>query len=194
MAATDWELFTESISQAAVGWQDSDAARLWAKLLRAATTQQGFLTYLEARRAWDISSHLAALEMPVLVLSDERNALADADRSRELTAAIPDARLLQVSGDSGMPDRDAIDEIRAFLGESAAPAPPVPLVALTPREEEVLALAATGASNAEIAEQLSISVNTVTRHLTHIYAKTGATNRVQAIRYANLLRLPERQQ
>ncbi|NIQ54334.1 MAG: winged helix-turn-helix transcriptional regulator, partial [Gammaproteobacteria bacterium] len=39
-------------------------------------------------------------------------------------------------------------------------------------------------TNAEIAERLFISVNTVTRHLTHIYAKTGTARRAEAIRYA----------
>jgi DNA-binding CsgD family transcriptional regulator len=40
-------------------------------------------------------------------------------------------------------------------------------------------------TNAEIAQRLSISVNTVNRHLTHIYTKTGAANRVQAIRFVS---------
>lgn len=35
--------------------------------------------------------------------------------------------------------------------------------------------------HAEIAERLVISVNTVTRHLTHIYAKLGVRGRAQAV-------------
>ena len=48
----------------------------------------------------------------------------------------------------------------------------------------MLRLLAMGASNAEIAERLVISINTVTRHITQIFDKTGATNRVEATRYA----------
>ena len=55
---------------------------------------------------------------------------------------------------------------------------------LTPRETEVLRLVALGQNNSEIAGELFISVNTVTRHLTNIFAKTSAKNRVQAAVYA----------
>ena len=55
---------------------------------------------------------------------------------------------------------------------------------LSRREEEVLRLVATGKNNPEIADELSISLNTVTRHLTNIFSKTGTTNRVEAALYA----------
>jgi non-specific serine/threonine protein kinase len=47
---------------------------------------------------------------------------------------------------------------------------------LSRREVEVLRLIAAGKSNREIAEALVISVNTVIRHIAHIFAKTGTTN------------------
>ena len=55
-----------------------------------------------------------------------------------------------------------------------------PLAALSAREREVLDLAASGMSNKEIAERLTISVNTVKFHLRTIYATLGVHNRVQA--------------
>ena len=55
--------------------------------------------------------------------------------------------------------------------------------ALTPRELEILALLAAGNATADIAEQLVISTTTVKSHLTSVYKKIGATNRVQAARY-----------
>jgi DNA-binding CsgD family transcriptional regulator len=54
---------------------------------------------------------------------------------------------------------------------------------LTPREIEVLALVAAGEPTAAIAGRLAISENTVKGHLTHVYAKTGSRNRVQATRH-----------
>ena len=55
---------------------------------------------------------------------------------------------------------------------------------LTRREVEVLRVLAKGKTNPEIGEELFISLNTVTRHLSHIYTKTGAANRVDAAIYA----------
>jgi DNA-binding NarL/FixJ family response regulator len=55
---------------------------------------------------------------------------------------------------------------------------------LTPREAEVLKLIAAGLSNAEIAAALVLSNATVKTHVNHIFAKTGARDRAQAVRYA----------
>jgi DNA-binding NarL/FixJ family response regulator len=55
---------------------------------------------------------------------------------------------------------------------------------LSRREVEVLSLIAHGKSNPEIAAELSISLNTVTRHLNHIFAKIGTNNRTEAAVYA----------
>jgi DNA-binding NarL/FixJ family response regulator len=55
---------------------------------------------------------------------------------------------------------------------------------LTAREAEVLTLLAAGLSNAEIAERLYLSHATVKTHINRIFAKTGARDRAQAVRYA----------
>ena len=55
---------------------------------------------------------------------------------------------------------------------------------LTERETEVLALIAGGFSNAEIAQRLVISTATVKSHINSIFAKTGARDRAQAVRWA----------
>ena len=64
---------------------------------------------------------------------------------------------------------------------SATGAPPDELTA---REIEVLKLIASGLSNAEIAASLVLSAATVKTHINHIFAKTGARDRAQAVRYA----------
>jgi DNA-binding CsgD family transcriptional regulator len=51
---------------------------------------------------------------------------------------------------------------------------------LTPREYEILAKLATGASASAIGSELGIAVPTVKRHLANIYRKLGCNNRVQA--------------
>ena len=55
---------------------------------------------------------------------------------------------------------------------------------LTPRELELVALAAEGLRNKEIAERLSITEGTVKIHLHNVYEKLGVTGRPQLILYA----------
>jgi len=55
---------------------------------------------------------------------------------------------------------------------------------LTPREAEVLRLIAAGQTNREIARGLFVTEATVKTHVNRIFAKTGARDRVQAMRYA----------
>lgn len=50
---------------------------------------------------------------------------------------------------------------------------------LTDREREVALAVGRGASNAEIASELHLSLATVKAHLSHVFAKLDATNRVQ---------------
>lgn len=64
-----------------------------------------------------------------------------------------------------------------------------PLDTLSDREHEILALVAKGLSNQAIADQLVIGVNTVKKHLTHIYSKLGVINRTQALIRARELNL-----
>jgi DNA-binding NarL/FixJ family response regulator len=63
------------------------------------------------------------------------------------------------------------------------PAPTLP-DDLTTREVEVLRLIAAGLSNTEIATALVLSAATVKTHINHIFQKTGARDRAQAVRYA----------
>ena len=55
---------------------------------------------------------------------------------------------------------------------------------LTAREVDVLRLIAAGKSNPEIARELFVSEATVKTHVNHVFAKTGARDRAQAVRFA----------
>ena len=55
---------------------------------------------------------------------------------------------------------------------------------LTPRELEVLALLSEGMSDAEIAQQLTISSSTASHHVRAIRSKLGASNRAEAVALA----------
>jgi two-component system response regulator DesR len=64
----------------------------------------------------------------------------------------------------------------AALAEGANP--------LTSRERDVLAAAADGAANSEVARQLHLSEGTVRNYLSAAIQKTGARNRAEAVRIA----------
>ncbi len=83
------------------------------------------------------------------------------------------------------------NSIRAFIEEHPKEeAQPIEKVLedsasiLSVREIEVLRLVATGKSNQQIADELVISLNTVRRHVSNIFDKTGVANRTEAAAYA----------
>ena len=83
-------------------------------------------------------------------------------------------------------------ELAAYLdGRNASDgvAPAELLEALSDRETEVLRYLPTIMSNADIASELFVSVNTVKTHVKSIYRKLGATRRQDAVRRARQLRL-----
>ncbi|WP_109509609.1 response regulator [Nocardioides speluncae] len=59
-----------------------------------------------------------------------------------------------------------------------------PVEPLTDREEEVLLTVARGRTNAEIADELHISLSTVKTHLTALMTKLGVRNRVEIAMWA----------
>lgn len=65
-------------------------------------------------------------------------------------------------------------------------------VALTPRESEILRWAATGRTNANIAEILGVGPATVKTHFEHIFGKLGVKNRAAAVAALRDLPPPER--
>jgi len=60
---------------------------------------------------------------------------------------------------------------------------------ITPKEMRVLNLVAQGMSNREVADQISVSVETVKSHLKSIYSKMGVNRRTQAVSLARELNL-----
>jgi two-component system response regulator NreC len=71
----------------------------------------------------------------------------------------------------------------------AAEPPPGPPDGLTEREVEVLRMIALGHTNAEIADQLCLSVRTVETHRAHIGQKLRLAGRAELVRYALAHRL-----
>jgi two-component system nitrate/nitrite response regulator NarL len=55
---------------------------------------------------------------------------------------------------------------------------------ITPRQQEIISSVVTGHSNREIAQQFSLSEETVKRHLTNIFDKVGVSNRLELALFA----------
>lgn len=73
----------------------------------------------------------------------------------------------------------------ATFADAPSGAPPVqPIEPLTEREEEVLLTVARGRTNAEIADELVISLSTVKTHLASLMTKLHARNRVELAMWA----------
>ena len=71
---------------------------------------------------------------------------------------------------------------RKVIGQFQAPIKAAEEVeSLTPRETEVLQFIMHGLANKEIADRMSISVNSVKWHLRHIYEKLHVRSRVEAV-------------
>ncbi len=82
--------------------------------------------------------------------------------------------------------RDVMPEYTARLlaafpsADQAAQTRPIFNEPLSDRELEILRLVASGASNQEIAETLSIALTTARKHVSNILGKLGVHNRTQA--------------
>jgi two-component system, NarL family, nitrate/nitrite response regulator NarL len=80
------------------------------------------------------------------------------------------------------------DELLARVRRTMARQAPVqrsqPVRKLSPREQEVLALLASGQNQGEIASTLVISQKTVGSHVEHILGKLGVHSRAEAVAYA----------
>ena len=83
-----------------------------------------------------------------------------------------------------MTEADLLDE--AIAMRAALPAKPESAAAtgLSARELDILQRVAAGLSNQQIADQLFVSVRTVTSHITSIHTKLGVESRTAAVAYA----------
>jgi DNA-binding CsgD family transcriptional regulator len=108
-------------------------------------------------------------EPPVVVIAIAIGEPKLADRLSALLADVPGLRL-------AAPGEPA-DAVLVAPGEPE----PGPDVALTPRELDVLALIAEGASNKAIARRLVISVHTVKFHIASLLDKLDAQGRAEAV-------------
>jgi two-component system nitrate/nitrite response regulator NarL len=114
---------------------------------------------------------LKTVDSDVLASAIERAVRGESTISPEMTGKLVSA-FQAMQARQGAPEADT----------AALPADPVNL--LSPREQQILAEIALGASNKEIARTLGIAETTVKIHVQHILRKLSLSSRVQAAVYA----------
>jgi DNA-binding CsgD family transcriptional regulator len=139
-----------------------------------------------ARSEVDVTDLAPLVRAPTLVLNARQDAMVPFEEGRAVAAAIPGARFVPLEGRNHILLREEpawsrfVEEIGAFLGGAdwgAAAGGEGGLGELSAREREVLRSVAEGASNEEIAARLFVSVRTVERHLSNVYAKLGVSGK-----------------
>lgn len=127
--------------------------------------------------------HKAVPACGLIIMADGRNPC----ELQEAVAAGADGFVVKDS-----PPGTITEAIRRVAGGGKALDPDLAFSALdslanplTPREADILRLAAQGASTPEIASELCLSVGTVHNYMSRVIGKTCARNRVDAIRIAD---------
>ncbi len=147
---------------------------------------------LEATR--QIKQALPGTTVVILTVSDSDENLFEAIRSGAQGYLLKDSRSAEVlamlraalRGEPAITPALAgrmLEEFRR-LSQQEKPAADEAAEALTYREQEVLSLAATGATDKEIAGALSVSLYTVKSHMRNILAKLHVSSRREAARHA----------
>jgi DNA-binding NarL/FixJ family response regulator len=133
--------------------------------------------------ALHIASRIGARANPgeILVSATTRELAAGAgltfaDRGEHLLKGVSEPRRLYAASDPAAARPGRAARRPGAAGESPA--------GLTAREIDVLRLVAVGLSDAEVAEQLVVSVRTVNAHLRSVYRKVGVRSRAAAGRFA----------
>ncbi|MET0297085.1 MAG: alpha/beta fold hydrolase [Microbacterium sp.] len=153
---------------------------------RACDTETAVISRSQ-RNATDSTWRLPELDLPTLVIHSRGDQMNPFHHARELAVGIRGARLVALDSNNHIvlasePAWQAfLREIADFVApdDVAAPESAGEDVAalISPRELDILRLAAAGHDNDTIASELFLSVRTVERHLQNSYAKLGLSGR-----------------
>ncbi|HEU5333847.1 MAG TPA: alpha/beta fold hydrolase [Actinocrinis sp.] len=192
-----WGLGSRVLADIFLGEADSAEQERLARYQRAAASPDTAAALLESIYRSDVRAQTQHVRAPTLVVHRRADRAIPYPLGRDLAAAIPGATLVPLDGSAHFPwVGDAASVARALRSvlapgaEAAGRRGAEPAaVLLSGREREVLALVASGLSDQEIAEQLTLSPHTVHRHVANIRHKLGRGSRTAAVAEAARLGL-----
>jgi LuxR family maltose regulon positive regulatory protein len=154
------------------------------------------LRSLALQSAGDHQGALTALAQALSLARPEGYIRVFADEGQPMAALLKSLIRARRGGHGAAMSRaereHVIRVVRAFRPQKGleAPAEATGLIEpLTRRELEVLGFIAAGRRNRQIADDLVVSLDTVKRHVSHIFDKLGTANRTEAVARARELRL-----
>jgi DNA-binding CsgD family transcriptional regulator/pimeloyl-ACP methyl ester carboxylesterase len=183
------------------GIADRHAAASLAAVAREALEPDALQYWEDVLDGSDLLGAAARVAAPALYVNVADDEVIPLAAGQALVDRLAHATLITVPGQSPMDvwrDRPGVQRIARFLAEHLGVETDVVRAqrrerksrvvhptGLSEREAEVLRLLAAGKSNKQIADELFISLNTVSHHLRNIFAKTGTVNRTEAASFAH---------
>jgi DNA-binding CsgD family transcriptional regulator/pimeloyl-ACP methyl ester carboxylesterase len=178
----EWEFRTDFLATQG-GDLGADSTKRIAEVLRSSSSPEAFIAMRQGVAMSDVRPLLRQVSAPTLVVHNGHR-FSSFSLCKDVASAIDGARLLQIVNDPEA-EAAAVDAFLRSLGYGSATG----VSGLSQRELEVLRLIAGGKSNQQIADELVISLNTVRRHVSNVFDKTGVANRAEAASYAYQNRL-----
>jgi class 3 adenylate cyclase/pimeloyl-ACP methyl ester carboxylesterase len=130
----DWRFVSESIMRGAQGWDDPDASRDLAALLRESISLDGFKTFEPQAAQWDVTDDLARVTAPTLVINPRDHPSIGAEQAAALAVGLRDARVVLMEGTSSAKRGEEVTAaILPFLMPDQTIAAPVPGASTPPR-------------------------------------------------------------
>jgi DNA-binding NarL/FixJ family response regulator len=187
LAKENWDLLLEFEASKA----PAHLREIWLSFLKASTSGADYARLVRAFSESNVTELLPRVAVPVLVLHSLAQHWLSVEEGTRFATSVPGAQLVFLKGDAEPDDAEGVRAIEAFLAElpetgtqSRLTRAGAAISALSLRELGVLRLLAAGRSNQQIGDELVISLNTVRRHVSNIFDKTGAANRTEASVYA----------
>ncbi|HXM54417.1 MAG TPA: alpha/beta fold hydrolase [Candidatus Dormibacteraeota bacterium] len=170
------------LAQESAAGCDPEAIRWLAGAYRQVAPPDVIADWMTEAGGLDVSSALAAVDCPTLVLHRRDDPVIDLQQARDVAAGVRNGVLLPLDGSEAILWEGDVGAVLAPLTmflTGPLPARPASGARLTPREREVAELVTLGLTNAEIAERLGIGRRTVESHLERLRSKLGLVGRAQ---------------
>jgi len=117
LISQDFQLYTEAVAHAVLGWSAGEPARRFAALMRESTTPEAAQAAFDATLDFDVSPLLPEVKCPTLVMHRREYPLVAVDIASRLASRIPNARLAVLEGTSAAPWLGDTEGVLAVIDE-----------------------------------------------------------------------------